>query len=745
MADTLARLRAWLDQPGRSDQKRLERVVARAGALADSMVELGDDELVERLARIDDPAAVAAAARVLGERHVGLRAHGNQLAATLALVEGKVVDLATGEGKTLVGALAAAVHAVRGRRVHVLTVNDYLAERDAEWMAPVFEAVGLRPDRVLSSDDPGRRRQGYAADVVYVALTELGFDHMRDSLALDARDVVVQDADVALVDEVDFLLLDQARVPLVLAGARGGADAPVLGHDVAAQLEPGVHFEHDSARTTVWLTDAGIDRVEQILGVADLYAAGGAEALSAINVALHARELLVRDVDYLVRDGRIEHVDAADGRAAPTRRWPDGLQAAVEVAEGLAATATGVILDQTTAPALMRRYETVVGMSGTAAPARATLERLYGAAVVEVRPNVTSVRVDEPLQVFRTIAERRAAVVTRTAAEHATGRPVLIGTRSVEESERIAELLAARDVRCEVLNARDDAREAQIVARAGARGAVTVATQMAGRGTDIVLGDAEDGGADVRALGGLLVLVDEPDESSRIDLQLCGRSGRQGDPGASCRFASLEDELVVGRMAVELAAAPGWPTAEDGLVLDRTAARLVERAQARAEDETREATISTWRYDAVTGKQRGEYLAARGALLDLEESFERTVRLACLDDAWADHLAFLAHVRESVHLQMLGSTNPWLFFNMQAEGAFGDVVSGAQERAARLLEERPDAATLDQLGIPRPSSTWTYVLDDRALGDPFERAVRGLRRMLGRDGRDPAEGDDARG
>jgi preprotein translocase subunit SecA len=663
------------------------------------------------------------------------------------------VQLATGEGKTLVGALAAALEVWRGRRVHVGTVNDYLAARDAAWMAPVLAAAGVGVASVGSTATPEQRRAAYRADVVYAPLTEIGFDELRDGLVEHPGDRVLDGRsphgrDHLLVDEVDALLVDAARIPLVVAGSWGdaGDDLAAGAARIVADLEPGLDVEVDAARTTAWLTERGTHVVEHAAGLRLVDDEGHALA-TAVNLALHARFLLERDVDYLVVDGTVHLVDTSRGRLAHLRRWPDGLQEAVEVREGLARTSPGAILDQSTIPALVRGYRSVAGMSGTAFGAREELDLLYRLAVVRVPPHRPCVRVDEPLRAYADAAARDAAVVARTAEAHGRGQPVLVGTGSVAASEHVAALLAAAGVPHVVLNARNDAAEAALVARAGAPGAVTVSTQMAGRGTDIVLGGGtaadetgSDGGetgdaqARVRASGGLLVLGVGLHPSSRLDEQLVGRSGRQGDPGRSALYAALDDDLVV---AASPDAPEQWVDAanDDGLVTDAGALRAVRHAQRAAEGAALEAVRSTWRYHAVVAGQRAEVQAARAVLLaedDATADLVRRVRLAVLDRRWSDHLALLADLRETIHLRALARANPWLSFNADAERAFAPLLAEAADEAGSLLAEHPHATDLAGLGLRRPSATWIYVLDETALGDGLDRVVRRVRTWLDR-------------
>ncbi len=709
------RLTQWVTgQDERTALRRLRRALPRRG---DTGTEAGRTR-----AELDDVVA----------RALGLEVHDEQWLAVLALQDGRVVDLDTGEGKTLVGALASVLAVRDGRRVHVATVNDYLAARDAVWMGPVYEAAGVTVASVTATTPPDERRAAYRHDVVYAPLTEVGFDLLRDGLVERPEDRVLDGLDHLVVDEIDCLLVDQARIPLVVAGAWGEreGDLALRAAEVVEALVPGADFQLDEGRTAVWLTDRGTDLVERSFGGAELYDEGGTATLTAINLALHARALVARDVDYLVVDGTVRLVDTARGRVAHQRRWPDGLQEAVEVRERLQRSEAGVVLDQTTVPALTLAYRSVVGMSGTAAGAREELDALYRLQVVRVAPHSPCVRADEPVRVFATGEDADRALVGRTSEAHRVGRPVLVGTQSVAASEQVAALLDAAGVPHVVLNAKNDAAEAATVARAGEVGTVTVSTQMAGRGTDIRLG------AGAAERGGLLVLARGLYPSSRLDDQLRGRSGRQGDPGGSAVYAALDDDLVAASSDAEWSAHAG----PDGEVEARSARSLVVHAQRVAEGSDLATLQQTWRYHAVVAAQRAAVQAERARILERDDDLWRAVRLAVLDRAWSDHLGLLTDLRESVHLRVVARMNPWLTFNHDAEEAFAPLLDDARDEADRLVSSSPDATSLADLGLRRPSATWTYLVHDLVLGDDVDRATRALRRGLDRlSGRGPEE------
>ncbi|APT90827.1 preprotein translocase subunit SecA [Corynebacterium sphenisci DSM 44792] len=736
----------WRALGGRQgrDQKRSLGLVAAAAALEPELAELGDAELAERArAGRDDAPALLAALREISRRTIGLRPFDVQLQGALRLLEGDVVQMATGEGKTLSGALAAAGFALRGSRVHAITVNSYLAGRDAAWMGPLFEFLGLTAAAIGEADGPAARRAAYAADVVFVAVNELGFDVLRDRGALATGERVLSPAPVAIIDEADSALVDEALVPLVLAGSEPGASPAGRVTDVVRRLTRGEDYTVDEGRRNVFLTDSGARRVERLLGIGSLYdAAHVGGTLTQVNVALHARELLRRDVDYIVRDGRVALVDGSRGRVADLQRWPDGLQAAVEAKEGLDVTEGGRVLDSLTIQQLIGRYPVTCGMTGTAVAAGDQFREFYGLTVSVVEPNVPCIRVDEPDRIYATGADAFAAVVAEVLAVHATGRPVLVGTRDVAESEALAAALAEAGVAPAVLNAKNDEAEAAVIAEAGAPGRVTVSTQMAGRGTDIRLGGADGARrGEVVELGGLCVIGTGRHRTARLDDQLRGRAGRQGDPGSSVFFVALDDDIVrEGGAGEELVVQPE----DDGRIRDPRAAAHVDRAQRVTEATMLSIHATTWKYNKLIGDQRDILDERRDRLLATDAAWEelaaaeparaaeveaiagpaaareaaRGIMLHHLDEGWSRHLADLDDLRESVHLRALAKESPIDEFHRAAIAAFKGLaeraVAGAREtfRSVRVTAEGVDFAAE---GLGRPTATWTYMVNDNPL------------------------------
>ncbi len=750
--------RFWklLGASSEKNQTRSMDEVSGAAEFEDKAAELDDEQLrkaaqllnLEELADSADIPQFLAIAREAAERATGLRPFDVQLQGALRMLAGDVVEMATGEGKTLAGAIAAAGYALGGRHVHVISVNDYLARRDAEWMGPLLEAMGLTVGWITESSTATERRAAYACDVTYASVNEIGFDVLRDQLVTDVEDLVSPNPDVALIDEADSVLVDEALVPLVLAGTTHRETPRVEVVDLVGTLTPGVDYDADSDRRNIHLTEEGAVKVEKALGGIDLYSEEHVvTTLTEVNVALHAHVLLQRDVHYIVRDGAVHLINASRGRIATLQRWPDGLQAAVEAKEGIETTETGEVLDTITVQALINRYPTVCGMTGTALAAGEQLRQFYSLGVSPIAPNTPNIREDEVDRVYITAAAKTDGIIDHIAEMHATGRPVLVGTHDVAESEELHRKLLRRGVPAVVLNAKNDAEEAAVIAEAGALNTVTVSTQMAGRGTDIRLGGSDEASHDeVVDLGGLHVVGTGRHNTERLDNQLRGRAGRQGDPGSSTFFSSWEDELVVshldsGKLPTE--------TDEDGRIVSPKAASLLDHAQRVAEGRLLDVHANTWRYNQLIAQQRSILVQRRNKLLatptareelqDLsperydelsetlsEEQLERICRLIMLyhlDRGWADHQAYLADIRESIHLRALGRQNPLDEFHRLAVDAFGSLASNAVEAAqqtfetADLVEGAEDDLGLDLSKLARPTSTWTYMVHDNPLQD----------------------------
>jgi preprotein translocase subunit SecA len=613
---------------------------------------------------------------------------------------------------------------------------------------------------------------------------------LRDRLRTESDEQIVPALDVAVIDEADSVLIDEARVPLVLAGAAEDGSADHQMARIVQRLMRRRHFEVDDDGRNVSLTDAGARVVEEALGGIDLYAADQLDTLTRLNVALHAHALLRRDVDYIVRDGQVHLINTSRGRVAVLQRWPDGLQAAVEAKENLQASATGEILDTITIESLVRQFPTKCGATATAVSVGDELRHFYGLEVAVIAPNRPCVRQDEPMRLYATADAKEDAIVAEVAAVHQTGRPVLLGTLDIAESERLAEQLAEAGLASTVLNAKNDAAEAAIIAEAGTLGAITVSTQMAGRGTDIRLGGrhggtfegalgggpegahgggpegahgggpegALGGSNEVAGLGGLHVIGTGQNWTSRLDGQLRGRAGRQGDPGSSVFFASMEDELIVSYAPD---AATPRDVDPDGRVHDARAHFAAGHAQRAAEGANAEIHRNTFRFNKMTDDQRAIVLERRDRVLRTDAALSalasacpdrhrqladsvppdvlalaaRQIVLYHLDRRWAEHLAALADVREGIHLRALGRGDPLTEFHKESIKLFDRFFDQVGEDSAATFESAAitaDGLDLEAIGLKRPTATWTYVVQDNPFGSDLDRAVRGLRRVLHR-------------
>ena len=741
------------------NQKRSLAIVDQAAARMAKLNARSDEDLVARAREITASGEVADAAEFLAilsiaaTRTLGMTPFPVQLQAVLRLLEGDVIQMATGEGKTLVGAMANTGFGLMGKRVHSVTVNDYLAARDAEWMGPLVKFFGLTVAAVTESMTTDERRKAYKANIVYAPVNEIGFDVLRDQLITDRADAVQHGADVALIDEADSVLVDEALVPLVLAGNEPGTAPGGRITDLVRRLKKNQHYVVDEDGRNASLTDVGARLLERQLGITSLYDDEHVgSTLVQVNLALHAHALLTRDVHYIVRDGKVALIDASKGRVADLQRWPDGVQAAVEAKEGLAVTEGGRILDTITLQALMHRYPMVCGMTGTAVEATDQLRSFYDLRVSVIDRNEPLQRFDEADRVYATIRDKNRAIIDEIKAIHDTGQPVLVGTQDVAESEALAEALREYDIDVNVLNAKNDAEEARIIAEAGDIGRVTVSTQMAGRGTDIKLGGADENDHDaVVKLGGLAVIGTSRHRTARLDNQLRGRAGRQGDPGLALFFVSLEDDVVVvGGAGEEVTARP----AADGSIESKRIRDWIEHCQRVTEGQLLEIHSQTWKYNKLLADQRDIIDKRRAELLDTDrawqEIFERSARATLLDKelprdtlvraarqimlchldlGWSDHLALMDDVRESIHLRAIARETPIDEFHRIAVREFKELAQRAVDNAVDTFNEVPidaDGAHLEEQGLARPSATWTYMVSDNPLAGSGNSLLRGI-------------------
>ena len=663
--------------------KQLAKIAQEVNAFENQITSLDDDALRGKTAAfklryengesLDSllPEAFAvvreAAKRTLGQRHYDVQVMGGA-----ALHRGNIAEMKTGEGKTLVSTLPAYLNALTGKGVHIVTVNDYLAERDSEWMGRVHRFLGLKVGVILASMSPAERREAYAADITYGTNNEFGFDYLRDNMAWSLVDCVQRGHNFAIVDEVDSILIDEARTPLIISGP---ADKPTKWYvefaNLVARLNLGQHYEIDIKKRTVGILEEGVSRVEEALGIENLYEAVNTPMIGYLNNAIRAKELFKRDKDYVVMNGELLIVDEHTGRMLSGRRYSEGLHQALEAKERIEIQNENQTLATITLQNYFRLYEKLSGMTGTAMTEASEFMQIYKLGVIPIPTNKNMQRIDQSDLIYKSEAGKFIAVANDIVERHKKGQPVLVGTVSVEKSEELSAILKKRGIPHEVLNAKQHEREAAIIARAGTVGAVTVATNMAGRGTDIMLGGNPEFMADfelqrnglnpvdspqeyekawpveiekqraavtkehesVVSLGGLYVLGTERHESRRIDNQLRGRSGRQGDPGESRFYLSLQDELMRrfnSGLVERFLGAAGMP--EETPLESKIVSNAIKSAQTQVESLNFEMRKNVLKYDDVMNKQREVVYSERREVLEgvdikelVEVSLEETV------------------------------------------------------------------------------------------------------------------------
>ncbi|NMB19649.1 MAG: preprotein translocase subunit SecA [Firmicutes bacterium] len=619
----LKSIKSFFD-PTERELKRLGSVVQAINALEPSMQALSDselrnktDEFQDRLqagATLDDilPEAFAAV-REASRRVLGMRQYDVQLVGGIILHQGRIAEMKTGEGKTLTATLPVYLNALTNRGVHVVTVNDYLARRDAEWMGQIYEFLGLKVGVIVHGLTFEERREAYSSHITYGTNNEFGFDYLRDNMVVSPDQMVQRELHYAIVDEVDSILIDEARTPLIISGAaEDSAKHYMRFAQIVPQLKPERDYAVDEKARTIAITEEGVARVEKILGVENLFDDVHFELNHYLNQALKAKEFFVRDRDYVVKDGEVIIVDEFTGRMMEGRRYSDGLHQSIEAKEGVSVLKESQTLASITYQNYFRMYSKLSGMTGTAKTEEDEFRKIYGLDVVVIPTNKPMIRQDLPDAVYKTAKGKAEAIVNDIEERHKKGQPVLVGTISIESSEAFSAMLKRRGIDHQVLNAKYHDKEAEIVKHAGQKGMVTIATNMAGRGTDIVLGEG------VVELGGLHILGTERHESRRIDNQLRGRAGRQGDPGSSQFYVSMEDDIMRlfgSDRIMGIMDRLGWE--EDQVIDHPQISRGIENAQKRVEGRHFEIRKQVLEYDDVMNQQREViYGQRRGVLLD---------------------------------------------------------------------------------------------------------------------------------
>ncbi len=743
--------------------KHVRPIVTAITALEDEMVNLTDEQLKERTAILKNevqsgvsldavlPPAFAlvreSAKRVLGQRHYDV-----QLIGGIILHRGRITEMRTGEGKTLVGTLPAYLNALTGKGVHVITVNDYLARRDAVWMGQVYDALGLSVGIINQSGSylydathtekdaerdstgsykivyeflrPCTRKEAYSADITYGTNSEFGFDYLRDNIEFEVQNLRQRGHAYAIIDEVDSILIDEARTPLIIsAPAPDTENLYVMFAQIAEKLSSEKHFIVDEKLKSATMTDEGIELAEKILGVDNIYTDKGIRYVHHLETAVRAKALYTRDKEYVVKDGEIMIVDEFTGRMQPGRRWSDGLHQAIEAKEGVTIQKESRTFASITYQNYFRMYEKLSGMTGTALTSQEEFYSVYKLDVIPVPTHREVRRIDRNDSIFQNERGKITAIIAKVKAVHATGQPILIGTASIEKNEQLSIELTNAGVTHEMLNAKNHEREGEIIAEAGKKGRVTLATNMAGRGVDIKLGGAQatpEEIEEVRALGGLFVLGTERHEARRIDNQLRGRSGRQGDLGETQFFVSMDDTLMrvfANDMVKNMMGRFGIP--EDQPIENSMITRSLESAQKKIEGFNFDARKHVLAYDDVLNQQRHIIYTRRRKLLlgtqtevselitdflehipESRESFEsraqefgerewneimRKLMLQVSDTLWVEHLEVMQHTRSSVGLRAYGQQDPLIEYRKEGIRLFKEMQEIAYHRVAELI------------------------------------------------------------
>lgn len=616
--------------------KRLSVLLDEVNHFEKEMIELGDAELQAKTAyfreklqsgfALDDILTEAfAVAREASRRTLMMRPFDVQVIGGIALHEGKIAEMKTGEGKTLAATMPLYLNALEGKGCHVVTVNDYLARRDAEWMSPIYHFLGLTVGVIVHGMDDDERRVAYAADITYGTNNEFGFDYLRDNMKFNLEDYVQREFNFAIVDEVDSILIDEARTPLIISGAsEESTDKYYKINQIIPRLKKDKDYTIEEKSKTVVLTEEGVSSVEKYLNVQNLYEPRNIEIVHHVNQALKAHTLFKRDVDYLVKDGQVIIVDEFTGRVMPGRRYSDGLHQALEAKEKVKIERENQTLASITFQNYFRMYKKLAGMTGTADTEAEEFKKIYNLEVLVIPTNMPMIRDDNNDLIYKTEEEKIKAVIDEVKDLHKAKRPVLIGTISIEKSELLSKYLTRAGVKHHVLNAKNHEREAEIVAQAGQPGQVTISTNMAGRGTDIKLGE------NVAEMGGLHILGTERHESRRIDNQLRGRSGRQGDKGSSRFYLSLEDDLLRVFGADRISSVMETIGIEEGQPIEhKYISRAIENAQKRVEGQNFDIRKHLLDYDDVMNNQRKVIYEQRKKVLrgedlwsDVEEMVE---------------------------------------------------------------------------------------------------------------------------
>ncbi len=681
------------------------------------------------------------------KRTLGIEIYDEQLWAGIVLFEGAIAEMATGEGKTFAASFPAVLNSFLGAHTDIYTFNDYLAKRDAIWLKPVYDIMGVSVSYLQEGQDIIERKAAYAADITYMTARESGFDYLREFIAESPDELTNHSFRYAIIDEADSILIDEARIPLVLAASTGNAQTDFLKkvNAIALGMTKDIDYSVDDYDSNVFLTEDGIIFAERYLGIDNLYDEENIETVVALNNALYAHEIVRRDIDYIVKDDKISLVDEFTGRVAHKRHWPHGVHEAIEIKEGLDPSKRGKILAQITLQNFMRLYERLSGMTGTASLAAEEFDNTYDLKVHVIPTHKQMIREDAQDIVFYRKDDKYRSIIKTVLIEHSRGRPILIGTGSVEESETLSSLLSEHRIACNVLNAKNDELEASLIAHAGEMYAVTVSTNMAGRGIDIKLGGPQGTGySDVVNAGGLLVIGTNRHESIRVDNQLRGRAGRQGDPGSSQFFISLEDDIFIKYNFSELIPERFLRMQDDPVVTDRRVIKESLRLQRIVQGVNFDVRTSLSKYTVILQEQSSIIRTLRNDILlsatdssvffednlpgrfnDLVSVFgrehvcrsEKLIILRLITDAWSEYLDNMSYIKDSIHIMKMSGKDPLYEYNKILVESFCELKNNINTRideslrSVRIDSNGPDT---EALGLSKHSSTWTYIVSNQA-------------------------------
>lgn len=717
-------------------EKKQESFLKKVKALA----EAGALDALRERAYAEKSAETAFAAAFLAIREgLGVTPFDTQLRAGAELDDDAAVELATGEGKTIAAVFAAFFSHVKGEHVNIFTFNDYLARRDCLWMKPAYDLLGMRAAYVTERTPRGERAELYRADVVYSTVKECGFDYLRDFLVSSEGERVFGEFGHAIADEADSVLIDEARIPLVAAGSVAVERDEALSEAFAfAKTLTEKDYEISLETESAYLTEAGAEKAERHFHLENLYDEENNALMSRLNDSLKALYVLAENRDYIVKNGEIQLIDAFTGRVSQGRHFPGALQSAAELKHGLTVTERGTVMATIAIQNFIRLYPRVSGMTGTAVSAKDEFNEMYGMLVKKVEPNTPPNRTELPTAIYYDSESKLAAIADEIKAARKRGQPVLVGTDSIEQSERLSALLHQKGIEHAVLNAKNDEAEAEVIRAAGKPGAITISTNMAGRGVDIRLGGADEAEREkALAAGGLYVIGSFLAESERMNDQLFGRAARQGDPGQSRLFVSL-DEPIMTKYKLKKLVGRHYPEPTAAELTDKVLLREVLRVRRISQGKTLDERVRLMKFHTINEKHRQAVFAVRADYLRdpsackiwetycpellgqvrVPSNFQQRAILSVLNACWADYLAYTSALREGIHLSAIGGKDPAEEYNIACENYYGEFEEQVVERMKEILAEAAEKGA-ENVRFPLPAKTWTYLLADN--GDELER------------------------